>query len=153
MPTACLGLGSNLGDRSRNIHGAMEALVRNPGVQAVRLSPLYETAPVGPVAQGPFLNAAAVVTTTLSPHDLAALLRQLEQDAGREPLAQRQRWGPRVLDLDLLLYDDLILDSPDLTIPHPRMHERWFVLRPLADIAPQVVHPCLHLTVAELFAR
>lgn len=153
MPTACLGLGSNLGERESHLRSAVAALRGEGRVTGVRLSPLYETAPVGPVPQGPFLNAAAVVETDLSPRELAALLRRIEAAAGREPPPLRTRWGPRVLDLDLLLYDDLILDSDDLVIPHPRMHERWFVLRPLADVAPEAVHPRLRLTIRELLAR
>ncbi len=153
MPTAYIGIGSNLGDRAGHVAFAIGQLRAMPGVAHVRPSPTYETDPVGPIAQGRYLNAAAEVATALSPHDLAAALRRIETDAGREPPDVRQRWGPRVLDLDLLLYDRLVLDTPDLTVPHPRLHERWFVLKPLADLAPDAVHPVLGVTIATLLAR
>ena len=148
MATAYLGLGTNLGDRRANLRRAADAIAATPGVCATRLSPIHETAPVGgPAGQGDYLNAAMEIQTTLSPRELLNALLRIERDLGRE---RRERWGPRVIDLDLLLYDDLTMDEPGLTLPHPRMHERRFVLDPLADLAPNLVHPVLGKTVIAL---
>ncbi|MBI1369535.1 MAG: 2-amino-4-hydroxy-6-hydroxymethyldihydropteridine diphosphokinase [Planctomycetes bacterium] len=150
MPLACLGLGSNLGDRAAYLQGAREALAILPESRLVAFSCIYETPPVGPVEQGPYLNAAAVIETNLAPHDLLAHLRAIERAAGRE---RHERWGPRTLDLDILLYEDRVIAADDLTVPHPHLHERWFALKPLAEIAPQMVHPTLGATIAELLNR
>ena len=151
MATAYLGIGSNLGDRRTVLRQACDRLERVPGVSAVRLGPIYETAPVGgPADQGAFLNAAVAVDTELPAAELVAACQRIEQAMGRPDETQRVRWGPRVLDLDLLLYDEAIIDADGLTVPHPRMHERWFVLKPLADLAPQARHPTLDRTIAEL---
>lgn len=151
MATAYLGLGTNLGDRRANLHAAADAVVATPGVRGAELSPIYETAPVGgPAGQGDYLNAAMRIDTDLPPRDLLDTLLRIEQSLGRE---RRERWGPRVIDLDLLLYDDLSIDEPGLTLPHPRMHERAFVLRPLADLAPDLVHPVLGQTTVELLSK
>lgn len=145
-----IGLGSNLGDRAALLSGAVERLRATPGIGSVTLSRVHETEPVGgPSGQGRYLNAVAQVETTLEPHALLAELRRIETGAGRE---RRERWGPRTLDLDLLLYDDRVIDSPDLTVPHPRLHERRFVLEPLAELAPELVHPVLRRTITELLA-
>jgi 2-amino-4-hydroxy-6-hydroxymethyldihydropteridine diphosphokinase len=129
---AFLGLGSNLGDREARLREAVAAL---PDVVAV--SPVYETEPVGgPAAQPPYLNLVVELDTGRSPRDLLELARRLEAAAGRE---RGERHGPRTLDVDVLLVGDLAVDEPDLVVPHPRMHERRFVLRPLADVAPDVV--------------
>jgi 2-amino-4-hydroxy-6-hydroxymethyldihydropteridine diphosphokinase len=129
---AFLGLGSNLGDRRAYLRDAVAAL---PDVVAV--SPVYETSPVGgPEGQGPYLNCVVELSTELGPRELLDLAHQVEAVAGRE---RKERWGPRTLDVDVLLVDDLTVDEPDLVVPHPRMFERRFVLAPLADLAPEVL--------------
>lgn len=132
---AFIAIGSNLGPRHATIHAGVRDLARVPGVRLVRLSSLIQTDPVGPPGQGPYLNAAAELATTLDPHALLDAMLGVERAHGRDRSAG-ERWGPRTLDLDLLLYDDLVLDEPGLTLPHPRMHERPFVLIPLREIAP-----------------
>jgi len=134
--TAYLALGSNLGDRAAHIRSALAALATHPAVDLLAASPLYETPPWGPVPQGPYLNACAAIATTLSPRALLDLCLAIEREAGRERIV---RWGPRTLDLDILLYGDATVDEPDLRIPHPRMMERAFVLVPLAGLAPDLV--------------
>jgi len=151
MERAWIGLGSNLGERERQLANAVRALARTPGVELVATSRLYETDPVGPPPQGRYLNAAAELAVTHSPRELLALLLALEQRAGRVREGA-PRWSARVLDLDLLLFGELCLEEPDLQVPHPRLHERSFVLIPLREIAPTVHHPVLRCTVAELAA-
>lgn len=130
--TAYIGLGANLGDAPAALRSAVQALAALPGTQLLKCSALYCSAPVD--ATGPdFFNAVAAVRTELSPHDLLAALQSIETAAGRE---RPYRNAPRTLDLDILLIDDLAIDAPSLTVPHPRMHERAFVLLPLAEIAP-----------------
>lgn len=148
---ACVGLGSNVGDRAARIRAALEALSALPATSIAAVSTLHETEPVGPVAQGLFLNAAACLQTRLPPRELLAHLNRVELDNGRDRQSG-QRWGPRTLDLDLLLYGDRVIDEPGLTVPHPRMHERAFVLDPLAEIVPEMVVPTLGKTVRELRA-
>jgi len=133
MPTAYISLGSNLGDREAMIRAAIEAL---PGVVAV--SELRETEPVGVVDQPPFLNGAARLETELSARELLEALIAVERQLGRE---RHERWGPRTIDLDLLLYGSDMLEEPGLTVPHPRLHERRFALEPLAELAPSLVVP------------
>jgi 2-amino-4-hydroxy-6-hydroxymethyldihydropteridine diphosphokinase len=128
---AFIGLGSNLGDRWAYLRGG---LARLPDLVAT--SGVYETEPVGGPAQGPYLNMVAELCTEASPQELLAAAREAESDAGRERL---QRWGPRTLDVDILLVGDLTISSPDLVVPHPRLWERGFVLVPLADLAPELV--------------
>lgn len=129
-----LGLGSNLGDRLANLRYAVEAL-REAGIEIVAASPVYETRAVGGPPQGPFLNAVVSVHTDLSPRDLLALTQEIETGAGR---VRTVRWGPRTLDIDLLRSADLVYRTDTLTIPHPRMSARAFVLVPLADVDPTV---------------
>ena len=143
-----LALGSNLGDRAATLHAAVRRLRAEPGVRLLARSELYETAPVGgPAGQGAYLNAAALVETVRSAADILALLHRIEHQFGRVRTVQD---APRPLDLDLLLYGDAVLQSPTLTVPHPRLHERAFVLVPLVSIAAEIRHPLLHKTVREL---
>lgn len=130
---AFLGLGSNLGDRAARLRRAVASL---PDLVAV--SPVYETDPVGGPEQGPYLNAVAELDTDKSPRQLLELCRLLELDAER---VRVERWGPRTLDVDVLLVGDLTVDEPDLQVPHPRLWQRRFVLAPLADLAPELVPP------------
>jgi 2-amino-4-hydroxy-6-hydroxymethyldihydropteridine diphosphokinase len=147
MSAAYIGIGSNLGDRHSHIEAARDALGQLPKTLLSGFSPVYETEPIGPGEQGRYLNAVASVQTVLSPEELLGALMDIEQAAGRE---RDEQWGPRTLDLDLLLYDDRVMASERLTLPHPRMHERWFVLRPLADLADDLIHPVLNITVERL---
>lgn len=134
---AFLSLGSNLGDRAATLHAALEELGRR-GVRIVRRSSLYETAPVGVTGQPVFLNLAVEVETTLEPEDLLAACQAVERDLGR---VRVERWGPRTVDIDILLYDHRTVATPELVIPHPRLTERRFVLVPLLEIAPQAALP------------
>jgi 2-amino-4-hydroxy-6-hydroxymethyldihydropteridine diphosphokinase len=132
---AFLGLGSNLGDRWAHLRAAVEGIGSAESVVAV--SPVYETEPVGgPGGQGPYLNAVVELDTSSSPRNLLGLARQLEEAAGRVRL---ERWGPRTLDVDVLMVGDLTVDEEDLAVPHPRWSERRFVVAPLADLAPELV--------------
>lgn len=131
---AFVGLGSNLGDREGQIRRAIQILASSPGVSDVQVSSLYETAPVGYLEQPPFLNAAVGFRTTLGPIQLLLLLKQIEQRIGRTPTF---RWGPREIDLDLLLYGNQRIERRGLSVPHPAMYERAFVLVPLSEIAPE----------------
>ncbi len=145
--TAYIALGSNLGDRAHNIYDGVRLLIERTGVR-VRLSPLYETQPVGYVDQPAFLNGVVELWGKLpEPRDLLAICLRIETDLGRERTIVD---GPRTIDLDLLLCGDFVAADERLTLPHPRMHTRAFVLRPLADLAPEARHPVLRATVAEL---
>jgi 2-amino-4-hydroxy-6-hydroxymethyldihydropteridine diphosphokinase len=142
-----LALGSNLGNRSDNLQAAIAALP--PAVRVLALSPVYETPPWGLTDQPAFLNMALKGETTLAPVELLKYLKLLETKLGRQPAV---RWGPRRIDMDILFYADLVLDSPELVLPHPRLHERAFVLAPLADLAPDLVHPVLGKPVRDLLS-
>ena len=146
MARAFIGMGTNLGRRERNLWKALDEMDELPLTAVAGVSSFHETAAVGP-PQPDFLNAAAELSTWLEPLDLLGELLAIEDRLGR---VRTERWGPRLIDLDVLLYDDLILDLPDLKVPHPLLHERFFVLAPLVEIAPGVMHPRLKKTVAEL---
>lgn len=145
---AFVGLGSNLQDPAAQLQRTIAALGRLPGTQLLRASRLYRTPPWGLLEQPEFVNAVVELSTTLGARDLLEALQALERAAGR---AREQRWGPRVLDLDLLLYDALQLDEPGLHLPHPHLHERAFVLVPLAELAPALRVPG-RAAVSELLA-
>ena len=133
---AYLALGSNLGDRAAYLQTAIDSLAAARDVTIVEISSVYETGPVGGPDQGRYLNAVVALDTALSPRELLALAQRLETDAKR---VRRERWGPRTLDVDVLLVGDAVVSEPDLEVPHPRMWERGFVLAPLHDVAPDLV--------------
>lgn len=143
--TVFLALGSNLGDRLANLLKAIHALP--PGVQPIAESPVYETPPWGYIEQPWFLNQVLEAETDLSPEDLLAYLKQLEVRVGRQPTFH---YGPRLIDIDILFYDNLVYQTPDLIIPHPHLGARTFVLVPLADLSPDLRHPISGLTVKEM---
>jgi 2-amino-4-hydroxy-6-hydroxymethyldihydropteridine diphosphokinase len=146
--TAFVGLGANLGDRQGNIRAAIQKLNEMDGVKVVRLSTLLENPAVGMGDDAPpFLNGVAQVQTTLGSHALLRRLLEIEHELGRD---KREKWAPRPIDLDLLLFGQQIISSDELLVPHPLMHERRFVLEPLAEIAPDVVHPTLQMTIQGL---
>ncbi len=138
---ACIGLGGNLGDVATAIERSFAALSELPATQVLCRSRLYRTPAWGMTAQPDFLNAAAVLSTLLSAQALLEGLLRIERVAGRDRSVQSERWGPRALDLDLLLYGDAVIAHPGLCVPHPHLHERAFVLVPLAEIAADVVVP------------
>lgn len=148
MTRAWIALGSNLGDRAATIAAAVAALRFHPAIVVEAVSAVIETPPVGPPGQGPYLNAVARVRTNLCPRELLNALLAIERSLGRER-ARAERWGPRTIDLDLLLVDHHLVNEPGLTVPHPRMTERLFVLDPLAEIDPAIVIPGTGLTAAE----
>ena len=146
---AYVGLGANLGDRETTIRTAVDRLRREPRIDVVAVSALRETEPVGPVPQPRFLNGAVVVETSLEPRALLGRLLAVERELGRT--REGPRFGPRTIDLDLLLYGEAVIDEPGLSVPHPRLHERRFVLEPLAAVEPGALVPW-HGTVSEPLA-
>jgi 2-amino-4-hydroxy-6-hydroxymethyldihydropteridine diphosphokinase len=146
-----VAVGSNLGDRDAHLAAALAALRATEGVEVVAVSPLYETDPVGPPPQGPYLNGAIEIATTLTPDALLERLFEIEASQGRTRGLERN--APRTIDLDLLLYGDRKLAGPDLEVPHPRLAERPFVLEPLCDLAPDLIHPTLGETIEALARR
>ncbi len=151
--TAYIALGSNVGDRGATLLRGVKMIDDTDGVAVRRLSHFIETAPVGgPPGQPRYYNAAVEVATRLAPVELLKALQAFEARLGRARRVE-PRWGPRTCDLDILLMNDVVMDTKELTIPHPRMQERPFVLRPLAEIAPRVIHPVLKRTIVELLAE
>lgn len=151
LHTAYISVGSNLGDKLENCRRGVEALVSGGEVRITGQSRNYTTEPVDFTEQDWFINSVIRVETRLEPFELLDRLQAIQREAGRS--AETVRFGPRVLDLDLLLYDRLILDDPQLSLPHPRMHRRRFVLKPLCDIGPDVIHPVLGKAVRVLLAE
>ena len=147
--TAFVALGSNLGDREENLHCALELLTQN-GIEIVKVSKFIETEPYGVIDQPRFLNGVCQVKTVLKPLELLRLLLAVEKEMGRVRL---RHWGERNIDLDLLLYEDVIMDTEELRLPHPDMANRDFVMLPLAEIAPELKHHVLNKTMAELAAK
>ena len=148
MPhTTYIGIGSNLGVPEKNCADAIEKLATHPDLSLKARSPFYKTCPVGPLEQEWFINAALKVQTRLNPHDLLGILLNTEKEMGR---VRKEKWGPRLIDLDLLFYDDLVLNSQGLILPHPEIPNRRFVLAPLCDIAEDLLHPTLKKTVKDL---
>jgi 2-amino-4-hydroxy-6-hydroxymethyldihydropteridine diphosphokinase len=145
---AYVGLGSNIGNRRENLRAALAELDREPGFRLRAVSRVWDTAPVGP-PQPRFLNAAVRLSTLLSPRSTLRRLLEIEERLGR---VRRERWGPREIDLDLLLYGDRVVNESALEVPHPLLCERAFVLAPLLEIGASVVHPVLSRTMADLFA-
>jgi len=139
MPLAYVGLGANLGDREAALRAALERLAAEPGIELLAVSAFRDTAPVGLTDQPRFLNAVAAVGTELAPRELLERLLAVELALGRT--REGPRFGPRTIDLDLLLHGDAVVDEPGLTLPHPRLHERAFVLEPLAELDPHLVVP------------
>ena len=144
--TAYLALGSNLGDKEANLRRALE-LLQQRGVEVVKTSSFICTEPYGVTDQPQFLNGVCEVRTSLEPLELLQTLLEIEQEMGRVRL---RHWGERNIDLDLLLYEDVVMDTPELILPHPDMQNRDFVLLPLAEIAPELIHPVLHKNMREL---
>lgn len=149
MARVHVAFGGNLGDVEENVRRALQALGRLPTSRIVRVSSLYRTAPVGVVDQPEFVNGALEADTELEPEAFLGGLAEIERALGR---TREVRWGPRTVDLDVLLWGDRVIRTPDLEVPHPRMHERAFVLVPLAEIAAEALHPVLRQTVGTLLA-
>ena len=148
MTVVYIGIGSNIGDREKNCLLLVDKLKERSVVHVVKSSLLYETEPVGGPVQEKHINGVVKMETSISPGELLEILKSIEREMGR---AESQRNYPRVIDADILLYGDLVLEEKDLTIPHSRLHERYFVLKGLNEIAPDEKHPVLNKTVAELY--
>jgi 2-amino-4-hydroxy-6-hydroxymethyldihydropteridine diphosphokinase len=144
---AYISFGSNIGDRNGNIRMALELIGEHPNIEIERVSSIYETEPFGRKDQRWFLNGVVEITTSLSPEELLIELQDIEIKLGRK---REERWGPRRIDLDIILFDNLIIEGEDLKIPHPGLHNRRFVLTPLVELAPRLLHPRLNKTIEEL---
>jgi len=149
MPIGYLSIGSNLGNREENCEKAISFLEQN-GIKVTKRSSLYETEPWGVKNQPKFINMAVEVETYLEPQELLKTIKKIEAELGRR---SNIRWGPRVIDLDILFYDNLIINTPELTIPHPAIIEREFVLKPLSEIAPDKTHPVIKKSIKELLSE
>lgn len=150
MHSAYIGFGSNIGNRLAHIQNAIHALSKTEGITLQKISSVYKTDPVGYEAQAEFLNGVAAIQTSLSPLSLLHTLKDIETEVGRQ---HRIRWGPREIDLDILIYGDLCLQTEKLVIPHPEMHLRRFVLVPFAEITPDLVHPVFEESIQTLLNR
>ncbi|MBQ8888136.1 MAG: 2-amino-4-hydroxy-6-hydroxymethyldihydropteridine diphosphokinase [Bacteroidaceae bacterium] len=150
--TVCLGLGTNLGDKEANLHAAVAEIEKRIG-KVVSLSAFYATAPWGFDSPHTFLNAACAVDTLFSPLEVLHITQSIEKDLGRLKKSVDGQYSDRLMDVDVLLYDDLVIHTPELVIPHPLMHQRKFVMEPLAEIAPDLVHPVLQKSMQELLAE
>jgi 2-amino-4-hydroxy-6-hydroxymethyldihydropteridine diphosphokinase len=148
--TAFIGIGSNIGDRQRYCTSGIEAILKDDRVGSSALSSFYVTSPVSPMAQEDFLNCVLRITWNGSAPELLDLLLRIEEGLGR---VRAVPLGPRVIDLDILLIDDLVIDTPELTVPHPRLHERKFTLVPILELDPHVVHPLLHRPLREFLDK
>lgn len=149
MATLYLGLGSNIGDKKNNMITAVARLAERVGAISA-LSSLYETAPWGFESANTFINAAVIMETSLSPDELLHITQQIESEMGRTQKSNGA-YHDRIIDIDILMYDQLVIQTPKLTLPHPLMQERLFVLEPLAEIAPETIHPVLNKTFGELY--
>jgi dihydroneopterin aldolase/2-amino-4-hydroxy-6-hydroxymethyldihydropteridine diphosphokinase len=148
--TVYLGVGSNMGDKEGYLNFAIEQLKNSKDIQVTKVAKYRTTEPYGGVEQDDFLNSCIEIKTLQTPEELLITLHDIEQKAGRE---RKVHWGPRTLDLDILLYDNVVMDTKELTIPHKEMHLREFVLEPLTEIAPYAEHPIYHCSARELFER
>ena len=149
MPTAYIGIGSNLGDREENCERAIKLLEAGK-INVIKRSSMIETEPWGVEDQPKFINMAVEIETDLTPGELLQFLKKIEDEIGRSPA---ERWRPRIIDLDILLYNDFILKTPELEIPHSHIAEREFVLKPLAEIAPDKIHPVLEKSIKDLLLQ
>jgi 2-amino-4-hydroxy-6-hydroxymethyldihydropteridine diphosphokinase len=149
VATAFIGIGSNLGMRKKNCEKAIQ-LVSGENISVLNRSEMLETEPWGIIDQPTFINMIIEVATDLAPEDLLGLLKKIETDLGRTSTV---RWGPRVIDLDILFYDDLVMKTAGLEIPHPGIAKRYFVLKPLSAIAPEMVHPVLKKSIKDLLSQ
>lgn len=147
MHDALIGIGSNIGDREKNCDEAMK-LISEREMDIISRSSKHETEPWGVKDQPFFINMAVRIRTGLTPSGLLERLKAIEKEMGR---GTKERWGPRIIDLDILFYDDLIINGPDLTIPHPHLTRRDFVLKPLLEIAPDTIHPVLKKSIREIY--
>lgn len=147
MAIAYLGLGSNIGDREESLRQALKKISEVPGITVIRISSRYETKPYGKTDQPDFINMAVELETNLTPLDLLEVVLGIEHELGR---VRKETWGPRSIDIDVLLYEDLELDLTDLKVPHPEMHLRSFVIDPMSEIAPKREHPTLKMTIEEI---
>ncbi len=149
MSTVYIGIGSNLGDRFYNCKRAID-LLKESGIKIKKESSIYETEPWGVKEQPVFMNMAVETDTEIAPFELLRVLKNIEKKMGRK---ETFHWGPRIIDLDILLYDNLVINNEELNIPHKNMHERYFVLKPLSEIAGDIKHPVLKLNIRELLQR
>lgn len=149
MSIAFIGLGSNIGNKTQNLKSAIEKLKENQ-IEILNISSFYKTKPYGYTDQPEFLNAVVKIQTNLSPKELLKTLMKIERKLGRK---RTIRWGPRTIDLDILFYDDLIINEKDLIIPHPDLHNREFVLKPLNEIEPEFIHPVLKKKIKQIYSE